>query len=134
MSNRKGDYDVGYGRPPKQHQFMAGTSGNPKGRPPKSRNAGKVLHDKLFERVTISQNGKRTRMTFMEVIAIQLRKKALEGDARAMDQLIRLLPIMQRSLETEGDSDPAPYVEQEDIRNFQKLMALYGNAAESEAV
>ena len=40
MSNREdadqsaeGDYEVGYGKPPKHSRFKPGQSGNPKGRP-----------------------------------------------------------------------------------------------------
>ena len=33
---RKIDYEVGYGKPPKNTQFQKGVSGNPKGRPKKS--------------------------------------------------------------------------------------------------
>lgn len=29
------DYEVGYKRPPREHQFKPGQSGNPKGRPKK---------------------------------------------------------------------------------------------------
>ena len=30
-----GDYEIGCGKPPKEHQFKPGQSGNLKGRPPK---------------------------------------------------------------------------------------------------
>ncbi len=35
--NGNNDEEVGFGRPPKQHQFKPGQSGNPRGRPPKPR-------------------------------------------------------------------------------------------------
>lgn len=39
MSKRRDtrDYEVGHGKPPKEHQFKKGQSGNPKGRPPKEK-------------------------------------------------------------------------------------------------
>jgi hypothetical protein len=36
MTPEKSNEGVGYGRPPKQHQFKKGQSGNPRGRPKKS--------------------------------------------------------------------------------------------------
>ena len=44
-NSRASDYVVGYRRPPKASQFMAGKSGNPKGRPKGSRPVGAVLQD-----------------------------------------------------------------------------------------
>lgn len=35
--DKKSDYEVGRGRPPKEHQYKKGQSGNPRGRPRKDR-------------------------------------------------------------------------------------------------
>ena len=51
---------VGYGRPPKEHQFKPGQSGNPKGRP--KRQSATTLHgaiaEGLQETVTVRINGR----------------------------------------------------------------------------
>ena len=36
-------YEVGYGKPPRHTRFPKGRSGNPKGRPPRSKNIGALL-------------------------------------------------------------------------------------------
>jgi len=123
----RADYEVGYGKPPKAHQFGPGQSGNPKGRPSASRNAGKLLCDRLFERVTITQNGRRIRIPYLEVIILRLRQKAVEGDARAMDQLIRLLPVMEHHQEIREDGERKDASRQEeDLRILDDFLATYG--------
>jgi hypothetical protein len=51
------DYEVGYGKPPKHTQFQPGQSGNPAGRPPKSRNLKRLVDEVLDEKIELTENG-----------------------------------------------------------------------------
>lgn len=89
MSDQKDDeYEVGYRMPPRSSQFTPGRSGNPKGRPRGSRNASTLLDEALKERVTVSENGRRRKVTKLEVILKQLVNTAAKGDHRATRLLL----------------------------------------------
>ena len=98
-SEPRGDYDVGFGRPPKEHQFKPGQSGNPKGRPRRATRRKPVLQ-RLFEnRVKITRNGKVETVSAEEAVLLKLLEKAIKGDARAIDQVLRLRPEVAREIE-----------------------------------
>lgn len=99
------DYAVGFGKPPKHSRFKKGQSGNPKGRPKASKNVDKMLRDTLLRMVTISENGKKRKITALEAFFRQTLKGALEGDARAADKLLKLLPTLQNALEREDEEE-----------------------------
>src|SRR5208282_6841783 len=90
MSSQEDNDDevVGYRRPPRRRQFKPGLSGNPKGRPRGSRNASTLLDEALKERVTVSENGRRRKVTKLEVILKQLVNTAAKGDHRATRLLL----------------------------------------------
>jgi hypothetical protein len=99
-SNR--NYDVGYGKPPRHSQFGKGHSGNPRGRAKGSRNLSTLLDGALNERVIVSENGKRKRITKREAILKQLVNKAASGDPKSIQMLlteIRLAEGRQPSAE-----------------------------------
>lgn len=50
MSTKEGNYEVGYRRPPRQTRFKKGRSGNPRGRPPGSRNFASLVDVLLLSR------------------------------------------------------------------------------------
>ena len=44
---KSGDYEVGYGRPPRHTRFAKGQSGNPRGRPCGAKNFTTLLEEAL---------------------------------------------------------------------------------------
>lgn len=114
------DYKVGKGKPPKATRFKAGQSGNPKGRPKGRRNLATEIDEVLTASVPISENGRKRRVTSRMAALMKLRKKALEGDARAMDRYLDLAlahaaneaaAAGERKLSTAEDEILARYVD-----------------------
>jgi len=84
----KPPYDVGYSKPHSNTRFKPGQSGNPTGRPRGARNFGTAIEDELRARVTVTENGRRKRLSKREVIAKRLVNCAAEGDLRAIPLLL----------------------------------------------
>jgi Family of unknown function (DUF5681) len=85
-----GDYDVGYGKPPKHSRFKPGTSGNSRGRPKGTKNLRTIVHDTLFEKVMVTEGGKVRAMSRVEAILTGMVARGLKGDNRAAESVIRL--------------------------------------------
>ncbi|MEJ6595273.1 DUF5681 domain-containing protein [Parasphingorhabdus sp.] len=81
---------VGYGNPPKHSQFKKGQSGNAKGRPRGKRNMASLVGDVLAQKVTVTANGKRKRVSSETALLLRLREKALGGDLRALQIMLSL--------------------------------------------
>jgi len=89
------DYEVGFGKPPKHTQFHKGRSGNPNGRARGSRNASTLLDEALRERVIVAENGRRKKVTKLEVVLTQLVNKAAQGEHRATRLLLEWTERLQ---------------------------------------
>ena len=102
MSPRvKGDYEVGYGKPPRHTRFKKGQSGNPRGRPSGSKNLKTLLNDALNERVVVAEEGGRRNITKREAIVTQLVNRSATADLRALKILLDTLR------DIEGQTEPA---------------------------
>ena len=83
------DYQVGYGKPPVEYRFKKGRSGNPRGRPKKTKRLDSTIVQALDAFIPITADGKARVITKREAIARRLFTKALHGDARALEILIQ---------------------------------------------
>jgi hypothetical protein len=86
-----GDYRVGHCRPPLSSRFRPGASGNPRGRPKGSKSLAAVVAATLGERIAVTENGHRKRITKLEAAVKQLVNRAASGEARAMQLLLALV-------------------------------------------
>ena len=73
----KPDYDVGYGKPPSEHQFRKGVSGNPRGRPKGSQSLRALIREELNQKITIFVKGKKKRITMGRALVRQAINTAL---------------------------------------------------------
>ena len=84
-------YEQGYRKPPAKSQFKVGNSANPKGRPTKkSKTVGQQLQDILESKVEVSVRGRIRTLTQQQVILETITMKAMKGDVRALECLLRL--------------------------------------------
>lgn len=90
-SEKTCDYRVGYGKPPEGTRFRKGQSGNPAGKTPGRKNLKTELLEELSQKVGVSENGKRRLMSRQTIIIKRMVADAAKGDAKARDQLLRLI-------------------------------------------
>ena len=94
MSSNNKDYEVGYGKPPKNTQFKKGESGNSKGRPSKTKNTLTILTSELDKTVVLKENVKEVKLTKRQAMLRHMFNKAVQGDSKAMffvfNQLLQL--------------------------------------------
>lgn len=93
-------YDVGFGKPPKETQFIKGRSGNPAGRPKGSKNKPKLITDERFKDMVLEEayreiaiNDDTGTMT-IPIVQAGLRSmtvKAAKGDYRSLKLMTELI-------------------------------------------
>lgn len=117
--NNSDQYEVGYGKPPKETQFKKGQSGNPSCR--KKKPIPKSLHEaivlELADIVTIKENGKAVKMPKYELLAKAIINDAIKsekGNSRKIvieqmfktDVLEYKDMLVKRAMEAELEMEP----------------------------
>jgi len=109
MANKNADfemkqYEVGFGKPPRNTQFRKGTTGNPRGRPKGAKSLHSILVKMGREPVKVNINGRIRSVSRLEAIVMQLSNKAASGDLKAIRELLaahRLFPEPTEPVEAE---------------------------------
>lgn len=145
MSNDddKPSYDVGYGKPPREHRFPKGTSGNAGGRPSRPVRAlskRQLLLDPIKpaeQMVKVRRRGKVVEIPLIEAVWESVAAKAASGHApsqrffikhhaQAIDQLYKHYPEYLRALDrihddaVSGATGENSAAEQEQLNHFRR--------------
>jgi len=82
------EYDIGYGKPPKETRFKRGKSGNRTGRPKGTKNTYTLLNEILGQKITVEANGRQLRISKKMAMLTQLVNKGVNGDIKAISTLL----------------------------------------------
>lgn len=93
------DYEVGYGKPPRHTQFQPGKSGNPNGRPKRTKDLQKLFERELDKTMKITEGGRVKTIPVAEVFVKSVMSAALKGDRDARKLL---WGVMAQRTELEG--------------------------------
>ena len=102
-ADNQGNYEVGYGKPPRHTRFQKGRSGNPAGRPRGKKNLATLLSDALDQKIIVVEDGRRKKISKREAIVTQLVNKSASADLKATQIVLAML----RDVETRADSGGA---------------------------
>ena len=114
------DGKIGYRKPPPEHKFPEGASGNPRGRPTGAKGLKTDLKSVLAKVRTITINGQkltgRSQWLMLETLAI----RGSHGDLRAIAQL---LPLIAQVLGNEDRDTDANRLSPNDEALLERVMS-----------
>ena len=101
----KGDYAIGYGKPPAETRFPKGRSGNPSGRP--RRSAATSPFDLVLDQtLTVGADGAKRQVTPEEALQPALLQKAFAGDRPAIRKVLKMIQKRQAAVTAMADAKP----------------------------
>jgi uncharacterized protein DUF5681 len=98
--NKGAAYEIGYGKPPCEHQFQPGQSGNLRGRPRGVQNTATFLQDVLSRKIPMRWQGREQSISVRKAIYLRVVNDALAGSLKATAFLLeRFAPQMSPAQE-----------------------------------
>jgi Family of unknown function (DUF5681) len=105
--------EVGFRRPPKRTRWKKGQSGNRERKARRAPTTREIIDKLLLALIDITENGNARRVTTLEAILLQLWRKELDGNRRALAARLRYEELDQKNIEatTEITFADSPYTE-----------------------
>ena len=125
------EFEVGYGKTPKHTRFRPGKSGNPRGRPRRSRNFKTDLAEELRAPVTVREGGREMRVSKQRAMVKGLIAKAVQGDPKAIDKLVDLIERVLSEHEEHRPTTPLSSEEQAVLETLAERFASPSDTSDS---
>jgi hypothetical protein len=82
-------YTTGYKKPPKEHRFRSGQSGNANGRPKGGKNTATLLREILDRKIAVRNGSTIRKISVREAILTRFAEFALKGDTKSAAFLLQ---------------------------------------------
>lgn len=123
------DDEVGYRKPPRAHQFVKGRSGNPNGRPKRTKAKPQqqpVIAKVLKRKVQVTIDGRRQWISVAEALTLQMVEQATKGKIAALRYMMAAHDKIEAEAMAAGPETPDPRFPVEAILNIlEPLECLY---------
>ena len=123
MADEDAPYEVGYGKPPRETRFKAGTSGNPNGRPKGSRNLAAIVINESRKKVRINGSRGSREVTLVQASVMQLANKSAQGDLPALREFIPLVRHAEEDTAPNGARRNFNELDKSVLENLRRRMA-----------
>lgn len=106
------DYEVRYGKPPKETRFKKGVSGNPRGRPRGAKTKRPALHeerlkdiilDEAYRTISVRDGDRNVTIPMAQAVVRSLAVNAAKGQHRAQKLFSELLSSAERTRKAQHD-------------------------------
>jgi hypothetical protein len=113
------EYEVGFGRPPKQTRFKPGQSGNPRGRPKRLPTFKEDFNAELRERLLLRENGRERRLSKQRALIKALMALAIKGNVFAMNAVL----ASTRNFDLGQDDKSGDSIDPMDLESLEAFVA-----------
>ena len=131
--DNKQNYDIGYGKPPKDGQFAKGRSGNPKGRPKGSRNLAMIVLEESRQIVRVQGPRGPRKITKLHAAVMQLQNKAAQGHLQSQREFFSLVRMSEESVRASGSTEAIPEADQQMLQSLLRRMSQIQTATSTES-
>lgn len=121
MSEKDDDYRVGHKKPPREHQWPKGTSGNIHGKPRGTKSVSATFRKAALEKVEVRVRGRVRKMSKLDLLVGRTIEDAAKGDRKATELSLRYLAqALPEELLTPKDVEP----QAEDLAVLENYLSL----------